>query len=693
MKQINLYLYYSLKKLKSQGGNTMKQIKLMNLKLTNFKGIKEFDLVADGTDLKVFGGNATGKTTLFDAFVWLLFDKDSNNNSTNNFDIKTLIDGNPISKIEHVVEALLDVDGKRLSLKKIYKEKWTKKRGSSTEDFTGHTTNYYVNEVPSKKKEYEEAIKELVDENVFKLLTNPSYFNQEFHWKEKRDLLIEIAGDITDEEVISTNKDLAKLLEALNDNSIEDHKKIINAKRRDINKEIERIPIRIDEIHRGIPDLEGLDEEGIKKQVESISTEIEAKKEQIISVKNGSEVIELKKKISGYEMEINNVRSEHEQEQKQELYKLQTRLSEEETNLSLLRGNVKSQMQYKSLIEQSIEGKQEQMNELRDSYKKHQVKYDECSGREFDVSECACPTCEQDLPQEKIDEVIARFNKNKSDELEDVKEEQEEINKKGILLKGKVEELQMDIEPIDKEIEKITEQGKKKESDIELLKEKVKRAQEQVVPVEENKKYVELNNEINDLTNKIKEIEESTESTIVAINTKIVALEEQKKQLQVDLTKFAQVKQSKERTAVLEAEEKALAAEYAELEHQLYLTEEFTRKKVNMLTENINNKFKYARFNLFKENINGGLEEVCETTFEGVPYGSGLNNAARINVGLDIINTLSSHYGVQAPIFVDNAESVTSLIDVESQLISLIVSKQDKILRIESMQDDESEVA
>ncbi len=671
----------------------MKQIKLMNLKLTNFKGIKEFDLVADGTDLKVFGGNATGKTTLFDAFVWLLFDKDSNNNSTNNFDIKTLIDGKPISKIEHVVEALLDVDGKRLSLKKIYKEKWTKKRGSSTEDFTGHTTNYYVNEVPSKKKEYEEAIKELVDENVFKLLTNPSYFNQEFHWKEKRDLLIEIAGDITDEEVVSTNKDLAKLLEALNDNSIEDHKKIINAKRRDINKEIERIPIRIDEIHRGIPDLEGLDEEGIKKQVESISTEIEAKKEQISSVKNGSEVIELKKKISGYEMEINDVRSEHEQEQKQELYKHQTRLGEEETNLSLLRGNVKSQMQYKSLMEQSIEGKQEQMNELRDSYKKHQIKYDECSERAFDDSECACPTCEQDLPQEKIDEVIARFNKNKSDELEYIKEEQEKINTKGILLKGEVEELQVDIEPIDKEIEKITEQGKKKESDIELLKEKVKKAQDQVVPVEENEKYIELTKQITDLTNKIKEIEESTETTISDINKGIVALEEQQKQLQIDLSKFAQVKQSKERTAELEAEEKALASEYEELEHQLYLTEEFTRKKVNMLTENINNKFKYARFNLFKENINGGLEEVCETTYEGVPYGSGLNNAARINVGLDIINTLSSHYGVQAPIFVDNAESVTSLIDVESQLISLIVSEQDKKLRIENTSDNESEVA
>src|SRR5690625_2699704 len=106
----------------------MKSIKLLNLNLTNFKGIKEFDLNAAGGDIKVFGDNATGKTTLFDAFVWLLFNKDSQNRA--DFEIKTLVDGKVIHKLDHEVEAVLFIDGKELTLRKVYSEKWTKKKGS-----------------------------------------------------------------------------------------------------------------------------------------------------------------------------------------------------------------------------------------------------------------------------------------------------------------------------------------------------------------------------------------------------------------------------------------------------------------------------------------------------------------------------------------------------------------------------------
>ncbi len=671
----------------------MRKIKLINLKLTNFKGVKEFELAAEGNDLNVFGGNETGKTTLFDAFVWLLFDKNSNNAKTGSFNVKTLIDGKPISKIEHSVEALLKVDGSDMTLKKVYKEKWTKKRGSNTEDFTGHTTDYYVNEVPSKKKEYEEAIDDLVDENVFKLLTSPTYFNESFHWKERRDLLLRIAGDITDEDVVSNDDNLAKLLDVLNGNSIEDHKKIINSKRRDINKKIEVIPVRIDEIYRGLPDLKGLDKPEIESSIASKSKEIEKLNEQINDVKNGSDVLEVKKEISDIDVKLNSVKSDHEHEQKQGLYKLQTRKSEEEANLSILRNNIKSQMEQKKLNEQLIESKQEQMTELREAYSILQDKAQEENAKEFDTENCTCPTCEQALPQDKIDESVARFNKNKSDALEDIANKQKEINEKGVALKQEVEQLKQDIEPIEKEIESITEQGKKKESDIKLLTEKIEKAESTVVPVEENKEFIELNRIKEKLEKKIDETEESIEQSVTDIRNSIAKLEQEKKELQEDLSKFTQTDQSKERIVELEEQEKVLANEYRELEHQLYLTEEFTRKKVNMLTENINNKFMYAKFNLFKENINGGLEETCETTYKGVPYGTDLNNAAKINVGLDIINTLSEFHNVQAPIFVDNAESVTDLIDVDSQLISLIVSKQDKQLRIETKSETESEVA
>lgn len=142
-------------------------------------------------------------------------------------------------------------------------------------------------------------------------------------------------------------------------------------------------------------------------------------------------------------------------------------------------------------------------------------------------------------------------------------------------------------------------------------------------------------------------------------------------------------KQAKARIAELEEQERTLAKEFERLEQELFLIEEYICTKADLLTDNINSKFKLAKFVLFEEQVNGGVKEVCETAYNGVPYSSGLNNAARINVGLDIINTLSEHFGFSAPVFIDNREAVTELIDVNAQVISQIVSEKDKTLRIE----------
>ncbi|MGM8212603.1 hypothetical protein ACLIBH_07395 [Virgibacillus sp. W0430] len=668
----------------------MKDIRLLNLKLTNFKGIKYFELNAAGNDIKVFGDNATGKTTLFDAFVWLLFSKDSSNSTK--FEIKTLLDGKTIHNLDHEVEASLLVDGKQLVLKKVYKEQWTKKRGSVTKEFTGHTTDYFVDSVPSKKKEYEDTIHSIVDEGIFKLLTNPAYFNEQLNDKKRRDLLLEIAGDITDQDVINSNGDLSKLTEILGNRTIEDHKKVIAAKRKEINEELERIPVRIDEIHRGLPDLTGLDEASIKGSIDNVSFEIEAKNEQINSIKNGSEINELKRQISDIDLKIANVRNEHTQNEQQELFKLQTRLQEEQSNLSILRNDIRSHEQRKNMNENHIKDIEKQMNQLRDQYKESQKQYEEQNAQEFNhESECVCPTCEQDLPQDQITEAATKFNLNKSKLLEHISERMETINKEGIELKGKVESIKRENESIQSKIDKITDQGKKKSSDIERLEQEIETAKSTVKPIEENASYIKLDEEKQTLEQRIEQMQVSVAETIQATQQEITELKTKQNELQVDLSKLAQSEQSHKRIKELEEQEKSLAAEFEELEHQLYLTEEFIRTKVNILESKINSKFKYARFKLFETQINGGLREVCETTYEGVPYSGGLNNAARINVGLDIINTLSTHYGVSAPIFVDNAESVTKLIDIDAQLISLVVSEQDKQLRVEAK--SESEVA
>src|SRR5690625_3093952 len=183
---------------------SMKQIKLLSLKLRNFKGIRELEINFNGDNASIFGANEAGKTTVFDSFVWLLFNKDSNNRT--DFEIKTMENDKVIHHLDHEVEATLLVDNKELNLKKVFRERWTKKSGELEQKFGGHTTKYYINGVPSKKREYDDTIAAIIDEDVFKLLTNPNEFNINLHWTKRRELLLEIAGDITDEDVIKSNK-------------------------------------------------------------------------------------------------------------------------------------------------------------------------------------------------------------------------------------------------------------------------------------------------------------------------------------------------------------------------------------------------------------------------------------------------------------------------------------------------------
>lgn len=654
----------------------MKKIKLLKLILTNFKGIKHQEFTFNGMNAGIFGENGTGKTTAKDGFIWLLFDKDSQNQKE--FGIKTLRDGKVIHKLNHEVGAVFLIDDRKLSLKKVFTEKWTKKRGSITANFTGHTTDYYVDGVPSKKKEYDEIIKSIVEEDVFKLLTSPGFFNENIHWKDRRDLLLEIAGDITDEDVIRTNSDLSKLIDVLSGRSIEDHKKIIVVKRKEINQELDRIPIRIDELYRGVPDTEGLNKDTILSDLDNLADEIDSKLSTINDIRNGNEINNLKMKISEIDLKLTNVKNEHAQDGQHELFKLKTRLQEEQSNVSILQSSIRNQEYRKSSNITNINELKNRMSDLR-------KQWIEQNSLEFDhENNCNCPTCGQDLPNEQKEEALVNFNRNKAELLET-------INKKGVELKGKVESLENEILSIDAEIEKINNQIDKKTHEINNIEIKVQEAQSNVKPIIDNVTYKKLLQERQALEQEIETLKTSVEVSVQEVQIEIQTLKEKQNALSSDLASLTESERVKSRIAELENQQRDLAAEFDRLEHELYLAEEFIKTKVNLLTEKINSKFKYARFNLFKENINGGLEETCETTYEGVPYSSGLNNAARINVGLDIINTLSEHYGVQAPIFIDNAESVTKLIDIDAQVISLVVSDKDKELRVESLSTDMKE--
>lgn len=266
-----------------------------------------------------------------------------------------------------------------------------------------------------------------------------------------------------------------------------------------------------------------------------------------------------------------------------------------------------------------------------------------------------------------------------------------EINEQGMTCKERVAEIYERLKGLNEQLDIVNEQltdlqreVEFKQKDLNKAQQQLEKAQNSVPDVTTSEEYKSLISQKEAVQAEMEQLERSAYEVAYDIDKNIAELTSQKQSINAQLAQFANIEANQKRVAELEAQQQQLAEEYEKLEHQTFLIEEFIRTKVDMLNERINSKFRYARFKLFDVQINGGLAETCETLFNGVPYGSGLNNAAKINVGLDIINTLSEHYGLTAPIFIDNAEAVTKFIDTNAQLISLIVSEKDKQLRVET---------
>ncbi len=649
-------------------------MKLLDLKLTNFKGIKNLEINADGENLDIYGDNAVGKTTIFDGFQWLLFSKDSQNKS--DFGIKTLdASGNELHYLNHEVVGKFDINGIVVELRKVFTEKWTKKRGSATEDFTGHITDHYIDGVPKSKKEYDGYINSIISEDKFKLLTNPDYFNNQLHWQERRKILLQICGDMSDAEVIASDKALDKLTEILNGRAIEDHKKVIAARRSRINKELEEIPARIDEANRALPDVSGLSKETLTAVISNQKAEKQAKELEIGRIQNGGEVAEQQKLLAEINSRITDIQTRFRTENSDKSFVKKQELQELQLNFNKLNNGIST---LNMLIE--VENKNtENLTRYREELLKdwHNINNSEFAVKLNDT----CPTCEQPLPLEQLEDAknkaLAKFNLVKSEDLATISAKGKKVKEDLEAIKNRIAENQAKIDKF------ITEKDDLQLS-ISLLEAEINGETGEVAKIEDDSEYVQAINDKQSIAEKITALEVESQSVIDALRNNIQSIQMDIRNKEADLIKFMQVDGGQKRITELSNQEKMLAAEFEKLDSELFLIESFIRAKVGLLEDRINSKFKYARFKLFETQINGGLNECCETLIKGVPFGSGLNNAAKINSGLDIINTLSKFYEFQPVIFVDNAESVTELIKTDAQVIRLVVSEPDKILRIES---------
>lgn len=652
-------------------------MKLQTLNLKNFMGIKSLNYNFEGQNADIYGDNGTGKTTVFNAVLWLLFDKNCENKS--DFGIKTRINGQEVSKMEHEVEAVFDVEGKEIRLRKVYHEVWQKARGKLTAEFKGNTSDYYVNDEPFKASEYKKFIASLCDEEVFKLVTNPLYFNVNLSWQKRREMILSICGNISDDEVIGSKKELAGLKDILNGGNVDSLIKIAKNKKAAIKKEIDELPVRISEVQNSIPADVPENKTELENNIHYVKEALETVNAQIAKVNSEPDNVGTIEEVAKIRAQIAEERVKADDEANNKRNSIVPPLTEKREKARSLNNEKEDILSKTRRLENDIRYQEERRNDLVKQFMAEKQK----AFVEFEI-ENVCPTCGQELPAEKVEEAKTRleeqrekFNLDKAERLATINNDGKENNAKKVAT--------------EEEIRKLDVRRNKIDDELVVLHKEIDDLAEKYNAVVTNYTAVAS------LETKLAELQKPDAS---AVNVKAERLRVLRTQQEVQegklagyqkqLAAYEAAENARKRIEELEVRESTLAAQYEEYDRQIFLCESFTRQKVSLLESKINAKFRMANFTLFKENVtNDGIEECCETTFNGVPY-TDLNNAARINVGLDIIKTLTEHYGFTAPIFVDNAEAVTKLIDMDDiQVIRLVVSGKDKALRLEITSADE----
>lgn len=649
----------------------MKSIVIRQLTLLNFKGIRNLTVDFDLNETNIFGYNGTGKTTIFDAFTWLLFGKDSKDRK--DFNIKTLDANNqPIERIPHEVTACIEVNGEEINLKKCYNEVWTKKRGSAVETFNGHSVECFYNDVPCSVTEYAKKIAELCDEQVFKLITNPLYFTAQKK-DYQRTMLFRLAGDVTNDDVLARYPEFTELVAMLSGKTLEELKREVQSKKRKIKDGIDNIPARIDERKRDMPETQDWGK---------LEAEIAEQERQLADIdgqiadrsKSYNELTKQKQEIARQLSKVKGDITAREYDLKDKLLAEYNQGKRENENAVQRVATLNNERRYKTISLQRAE------KELADYQAERTTLLEEWRNIKsetlvIDDDAFYCPTCKRPLDESDIEakkeQMSAEFYATISRKLERNKSKGMEVKAAIEAKEAEIASIKNAIFNIDNEIAQIT--ASKAYSTVPAMPD--------IAPaINADRTIIELRNKAADLQNQLDQEVALPETSDLTERKRII--EDSIRANKMWLADRERIAANNKRIAELEKEYTESQAQLAELEGVEYNIQQFSKARIEQVESRINGMFNLVRFKMFEQQINGGEIETCEATVNGVPF-SDLNDAMKINAGLDIINAISRANGIVAPIFIDNRESVCEIVPGLAQIVNLIVDVNCKTLKIE----------
>lgn len=641
----------------------MTDIKLNRLTIQNFKKISMLNLVLDGRNIDIYGDNATGKTTVFDAFTWALFSKDSLGNGDKNVEIKPLDSAGKVKDHQAItsVEVEFSVNGEILTLRRTYREIWSTRRGSGEATYDGNTSDYFVNGVPVKKNVYEAAIKELVSEELFRILTKPTYFASEMKWQDRRAVLFDMAGALTDREIMAGNPQFSGLLDSLGKLSLSEYKAKLTHEKKGLTGIRDDTPTRINECQQTAQQLAGLDFARAKEEAEELEAEQERISARLLAIEHDNAAEQKRMEVRQAQMELNALEKENDlfrrsqsaqlgnpEGLKRELRRLQNQLANTKSLME-------SMKKYVADCDRQIDASRE--------------KWIRINSEVFAGGNCSM--CGQVLPADKLSAAVTRFESHKKQRMEETERAANEQK----LAKVRGEE----------QLRQYQEELNQVESRIGNLESEIAAAESSEVEIADMAGYREqsegLKDRISSLSGELYELVQDSAAVKEGLRRELNELRVKRSEKLAIISKESILGYTRQRIEELKADARNAAEALENIEKMLYMMEEFTRFKARFVESSINSLFRIATFRLFREQANGGLEERCDAQYDGVPF-MGLNNGMKVNVGIDIINALSRHYGVTVPLFVDNAEAVTRLEACNAQVIRLVVSENDKELRM-----------
>lgn len=651
----------------------MKEVFLRSIVIDNFKGIRHFDLEIDNVMTEIHGTNGTGKTSLYDAYLWLLTGKDSRGSES--FKVQPVDEHNEtIPKLITSVVCKFSIDGLDIVFKRALSQKWSKPKGTDKEILKGNTTDYFIDDVPVTATAFSAKVKDaFCDIDKLRMMSSVFQFFS-LPVKDARSMLIQMAGDMPE---LLTEDAYPRLFKDVKETkSVEGSKqRAMFARKKDEEARI-AIPLRIDENERKMPahDFPSLKAEA--ERLERRIAEIDGVLQRHADATLFDACADLNRQLNDLRSQIEDCERSFRKEREDRIYKYKYQIERYTRSVEEVNMDIMSLERKKDKLEYEISSYETSLNICRS-------KWTEVNKSEFkDTVDAVCPTCGRPFDEEEIadkrNELIRRFNVEKVEKLKD-------IGEKGSQLSELLTSATKDRDNAVLEIASKKEDQKAQLESISELNEKINS-----VPTVENLKeasreYMALLAKEASIKEKISTEKEKSQKSVddSEIENEKLSLNARLKDVLRMLGEESRIKEIEERRKQLEGEAIEVAARLAEHDALLHEIQTYGKARINAVEEKVSGMFSLVKFQMYERNLtNDGEKEICEPLINGVPYSNNLNYASKVNAGIDVINAISKWIGVSMPIFIDNKESVVNTIDSYGQVIMLVVDPACETLEV-----------